>query len=98
MSTSGGYNFAPFVDVGPMDQGATFEFSFGSINAGEGREFKMYYGAARDEREARAFIRAIDAEVFAFAKPSRDGRCVDTPNVFIVAFTGVGGDPIQFST
>ena len=96
LTTSGGYDFAPFVDMGPKSQGATFEFSFRSIDPGDQTKFKMYYGAAADEREARDLIQAINAEVFAFAKPSHDGECVDTPNVFIVAFTRVGGEPIQF--
>ena len=88
---------APFVDVGPKYQGAVFDFYFGAMAIGESRTFHMYLGATSNEVDAKRAIQSVGAEVYAFAKPSNDdGQCIDTPNVFIMAFKGVGGNPIQF--
>ena len=89
---------APFVDEGPKYQGAVFDFYFGSLAIGEKRTFNMYLGATSNELDAQRTIQSVGAEVYAFAKPSNDaGQCIDTPNVFIMAFKGVGGNPIQFN-
>ena len=86
---------APIVDDGPGSMGTIFDFGFRSLEAGESISFNMYYGAASNQELAERAAGSVDAEVFAFAKPSVDDyTCTDTPNTFIVAFNGVGGSPI----
>ena len=90
---------APFEDVGPDNKGATFDFSFGSLDAGKKFTFNMYYGAASNQVQAESALHSIGAELYALAKSSNAARqCVDEPNTFIMAFTGVGGTPRVFPT
>ncbi len=82
-------------DNGPDDHGALFDFGFGTVNPGDSKSFKIYYGAAGDESGANAALGAVGAEVFSFGQPSTpDGPTLGTPNTFIFAFGGVGGAPI----
>ena len=84
-----------FVDSGPADHGALFDFGFGSVAAGDEVSFNIYYGAAATETEAVSAVAAVSAEVFSFGQPSTvDGPTLGTPNTFIFAFAGVGGDPV----
>ena len=91
------HTYAPIVDEGPYHQGAAFDFHFGALNAGQSRTFHLYLGAAPNETKAKEALQSVSAEVYAFAKPINDaGYCTDTPSMFIIAFNGVGGNPIQF--
>jgi hypothetical protein len=83
-----------FVDAGPNDHGALFDFGFGALAAGESTSFNIFYGAAADEAGADAAVAASGAEVFSYGQPSSSDPAVGTPNTFIFAFGGVGGDPI----
>ena len=84
-----------FVDQGPADHGALFDFGFGALPGGESLSFNIYYGAAADEAGALTAINAVGAEVYSLGQPStEDGPTLGTPNTFVFAFAGVGGDPI----
>ena len=96
-STGQNIVLAPFENEGPYDQGAAFDFSFGPLAARQQKTFYMYVGAASNEEEAKRVTQSVDAEVYAFAKPSNDaGQCIDSSNVFIMAFREVGGTAIDF--
>lgn len=86
-----------FTNGGPSDHGAVFDFDFGKLPVGEEVTFTIYYGAAGDEAQALAALKAVGAEIYSLGKPS-DGPRSDaeagTPNTFIFAFAGVGGTPI----
>jgi hypothetical protein len=84
-----------FVDVGPGDRGALFDFGFGALAAGGKKTFKIFYGAAASEAEAVDAVNGVGAEVFSFGQPSTpDGPTLGTPNTFIFAFGNVGGTPV----
>jgi type IV pilus assembly protein PilY1 len=84
-----------FTDSGPYDHGALFDFSFGSLAAGDTITFMIYYGAALNEADALAPLGAVGAEVFSLGQ-SRDNIDGSTPDrsTFIFAFSGVGGTPV----
>ena len=100
-----------FVDSGPSDHGALFDFGFGPLAAGDSTSFFIYYGAAGNEADALAALGAVSAEVYSFGQVNWDGvgdpltTCSYTggtygittgePNTFIFAFSGVGGVPIE---
>lgn len=84
-----------FVDAGPFDHGALFDFDFDPLAPGESRTFNIYYGAAGTELEANAALAAVGAEVFSYGQPNvLGGPDLGTPNTFIFAFAGVGGAPV----
>ena len=82
-----------FVDSGPADHGAHFDFGFGALGAGESKSFRIFYGAAADEADALAALAAVGAEVYSFGQQAGD-PVGGTPNTFIFAFAGVGGTPL----
>ncbi len=100
-----------FVDSGPEDHGALFDFGFGALADGESTSFFIYYGAAGSETDALAALSAVSAEVYSFGQCNWDGAgdpvstCSYTggtygattgqPNTYIFAFSGVGGVPIE---
>ncbi len=75
-----------FVDAGPSDHGALFDFGFGSLVAGESKEFSIFYGAAGNELDALAALATVDAKIYSLGQsdPATGG-----PNTFIFAFKGV---------
>jgi type IV pilus assembly protein PilY1 len=88
-----------FVDGGPNDHGAQFDFGFGALLNGETRTFEIFYGAAPTESGAIGALVAVGAEVYSLAQPDSDilGTGFDgefETATFIFAFAGVGGDPI----
>jgi hypothetical protein len=95
---------ASYVKKGPGDQGARFRFSFGTLAAGEQKQFFLYYGAAGDEADANAAVSAAALEMFSYGQPSQpDGPDADTlpdptpggtPNTFIWGFRAVGGSAV----
>jgi type IV pilus assembly protein PilY1 len=92
-----------FLACGPADHGAAFDFSLGEILAGEAYNFSIFYGGAANEKEARAALGAVGAELASFGWSALDAdqdgfsdfdSSVLTPT-FIFAFKGVGGTVIE---
>lgn len=84
-----------FVDAGPLDHGALFDFGFGALGVGKSKQFSIFYGAAGTEAGALAALATVGAEVYSFGQPNTlTGASIGDPNTFIFAFKGVGGDPI----
>jgi type IV pilus assembly protein PilY1 len=79
-----------FVDAGPTDHGAVFDFGFGGLAAGESKSFKIYYGVTETEAAAFAALAAVGAEVYSFGQYHGD----PTGRTYIFAFKGVGGAPV----
>ena len=89
-----------FIDLGPGDIGANFDFGFGALAAGESFTFDIFYGAALTEVAALASLALVGAEVYSLGQANCDnkevgGACgAGSANTFMFAFKGVGGDPI----
>jgi hypothetical protein len=62
-----------FIDDGPDDHGALFDFGFGALADGESTSFFIYYGAAGNETDALAALTAVSAEVYSFGQIDWDG-------------------------
>jgi len=73
-----------FVDLGPFDHGAHFDFGFGGLSDGASVNFAIYYGAAGDEAGALAALAAVGANVYSFGQTETD-PVGGTPNTFIFA-------------
>lgn len=81
-----------FVDAGAADHGSVFDFSFGSLGAGESRTFNIFYGAAANEAAALAAINVVDPTLYSLGQSSKgDGTVNNDAPTFIFAFGGVGG-------
>ena len=81
-----------FVDAGPGDFGANFQFDFGTLPPGQAIQFFTYYGAAANEADALATLGAVGVEAYSFGQASvSGGPDLGLPNTFIFAFSGVGG-------
>ncbi|MCA0753619.1 DUF11 domain-containing protein [Paenibacillus sp. N4] len=78
---------------GPDDQGALFDFAFGSLAPGRALRFTIFYGAAANESEAFLTLSLVEAEVYSLGYPTdaNDQPATNGPNVFIFAFTGITG-------
>src|SRR6185503_12044834 len=84
-----------FIDSGPADHGALFDFSFGTLNPGQSKSFITYYGAAGTERDAVTAIARVGAEAYSFGQSSTPGgKTNGTPNTFIFGFGGIGGSAL----
>ena len=84
---------------GPDDQGSSFDFTFGSLQAGQTKSFRIFYGAAGTQALAKAAISAVGGEIYSLGMPSTSfdegaPAATEGPNVFIFAFAGVGGEPV----
>lgn len=90
-----------FVDCGPADHGARFDFGFGALLGADDlttvgddtvRMFTIYYGAAPSEALADAARLAVGAGVYAYGQTDTDPGD-GTPITYIFAFgsAGVGG-------
>ncbi len=86
-----------FVDSGPTDHGALFDFGFGALVAGESFSFDIFYGGAATETDALIALNAVGAEVYSLGQAANDPLGLglldgDNPtNTFIFGFAGVGG-------
>ena len=81
-----------FVDSGPFDHGALFDFGFGSLAAGDTKTFKIFYGASLTEAGALSALGTVGAELYSFGQSKDDvsgGR--KGYSTFIFGFKGVGG-------
>lgn len=74
-----------FVDSGPNDHGAGFDFAFGDLAPGESRMFNIFYGAAPNQAAAEAAINTLGANVWSFGQsnvlglPFDGGPCDSDP-------------------
>lgn len=82
-----------FVDCGPYDHGALFDFGFGDLAAGESHEFSIFYGATSNETDAITALGDIEAELYSFGQAEID-PVGGTPATYIFAFSGVGGEVV----
>jgi hypothetical protein len=82
-----------FVDCGPNDHGAVFDFGFGDLAAGESHEFSIFYGATINETDAITVLGDIEAELYSFGQAKID-PAGGTPATYIFAFSGVGGEVV----
>lgn len=94
---------ANFVDNGPTDHGALFDFAFEALAAagetGSSRSFTTFYGVAPTETAMLAALGSVGAEVYSLGQcnGSIDASCSEVtgaPNTFAFAFAGVGGTPL----
>lgn len=89
-----------FIDVGPSDHGALFDFGFGALDPGQSTTFRIYYGAAPDEASADATVSKAALELFSYGQPNLTpeggppSSVSGAPNTFIFGFRAVGGTPI----
>ena len=82
-----------FVDCGPDDHGAIFDFGFGDLADGEELTFSIFYGAADSELDALDALSLVGPELFSLGQESGD-PVGGTPKTYIFAFSGVGGSVI----
>jgi type IV pilus assembly protein PilY1 len=81
-----------FIDSGPYDHGANFDFKFDGLGADESYTFTIFYGAAPTERGALLSLFNVGAEIYSLGQSAND-RNGNTPgySTFIFGFKGVGG-------
>lgn len=88
-----------FIDYGPADHGALFDFGFGSLAVAGIFSFDIFYGASLTEAGAFNALNAVGAEVYSLGQANDDvfggGRDRST---FIFGFSGVGGEVVPPST
>lgn len=76
-----------FTDAGPGDIGASFDFDFGALAAGDSLKFTLFYGAAPTEADARGALDAVGATAYSLAKSSGEGALeTGAPTTFIFGF------------
>jgi filamentous hemagglutinin family protein len=82
-----------FVDSGPNDHGAVFDFGFGDLAGGASSKFSIFYGGTTNETKALAALSSVKAEVYSLGQASgRDywsgiERQIDgKPGTFIFGF------------
>lgn len=62
-----------YVDHGPSDRGAMFDFDFGILAPNDTVTFELFYGAAPSEAIALAELQAVGAQVYSLGQPSSPG-------------------------
>jgi hypothetical protein len=62
-----------FVDYGPDDTGALFDFNFGTLGVNQTKTFSLFYGAAPSETGALSALQAVGATVYSLGEPSNQG-------------------------
>ena len=88
-------NVGAFVDAGPADHGALFDFDFGTLDPGWTKQFQTFYGGAATEVDALAALTAVGAQAYSLGQPSSEGGPnLGTPNTFMFAFGGVSSVPV----
>ncbi|MCW2757592.1 MAG: hypothetical protein JWO46_1338, partial [Nocardioidaceae bacterium] len=85
-----------FVNSGPRDHGALFDFDFGALPAGDSHSFKIFYGAAQNEATAKTALQVAGAEAYSLGEAN--GSQLDPPvspadlNTFMFGFKNIAGD------
>ena len=79
-----------FIDLGPTDHGANFDFSFSALKAGASQKLTIFYGAAPTEAAGLAALGAVGAEAYSVGQASTD-KTGGRATTFIFGFKGVGG-------
>jgi type IV pilus assembly protein PilY1 len=79
-----------FTDVGPSDHGAYFRFAFGTLAAGESKDFSIFYGAAPSEAAMLGALGSVGIELYSLGESS-GGAATGMPATFAFGFKGVGG-------
>jgi type IV pilus assembly protein PilY1 len=82
-----------FVDLGPADHGANFDFFFDPLVAGAARTLTIFYGVAPTERLAFGALASVGAEIYSFGQSNEFG--VPGDETFIFGFKGVGGTVVD---
>jgi hypothetical protein len=59
--------------LGTDDQGAMFDWDFGTLLPGQTKTFYLYYGAAPSEATAMAALQAAGVQVYSLGQPSNPG-------------------------
>lgn len=83
-----------FIRFGPEDQGAQFDFDFGSMAPGASITFTEYWGAAPTEAAAYADLAAVGVQAYSLGEPSSSSD--GSPNTAILGFSGIGGSNLSF--
>ena len=78
-----------FVDSGPADHGANFDFKFGPLLNGASQSLRIFFGVAPTKTIALAALGNVGAEVYSFGNSNNAGAAGD--ETFIFGFRGVGG-------
>lgn len=75
-------NTGDFVDSGPADHGALFDFGFGALPALRSKTFTIFYGAAGTESDANRALANVGAEIYSFGQADYDplNPCDETVN------------------
>ena len=76
-----------FVRYGPLDQGAQFNFNFGSLAAHHSITFTEYYGAAANQAQAQADLAQVNVQAYSLGEPSSSSD--GSPNTAMLAFAGL---------
>ncbi|HEY8109257.1 MAG TPA: hypothetical protein VIG05_00110 [Candidatus Nitrosotenuis sp.] len=83
-----------FVDFGPSDMGAVFDFQIGPILPRQSTSFTTFYGNAPTEAEALVALHTVGAELYTLGQSNGiDGPTLGTPVTFIYAFGKSSGIP-----
>ena len=83
-----------FVRFGPQDQGAQFDFDFGTLDPGASITFTEYWGAAATEAAAYTDLAAVGVQAYTLGEPSSSSD--GSPNTAILGFSGIGGSNLPF--
>lgn len=71
-----------FNKAGPYDHGSVFDFSFGSLAAGQSRIFNIFYGSAPNEASALSKLNALGVSLYSLGQSSpgfSDSGCGGEP-------------------
>lgn len=86
-----------FIDYGPDDTGALFDFSFAPLGAGASQTLNIFYGGAPTEALALGALGQVGAEVYSFGQAAGD-KTGGNGTTFIFGFQGVGGTALPDPT
>lgn len=71
-----------FIDNGPDDHGSIFDFAFGSLDAGERRQFNIFYGSTANEEDALEAIDVLGIDVYSLGQSNPDSGGFDPDDDF----------------
>jgi hypothetical protein len=98
-TSDAGYINADTVNVnfnanGPTDHGSSFDFSFGTLAAGQSRVFNIYYGSAENKASAINKLTTLGANVMSLGQSTLGGsKPGDGGPVLAMAAAAVEGPP-----